>query len=298
MAPAFGAQSMVAPLGAVAVKRPREAWRSASRIQAEWKTLGYLSCPDLGRAEREHARFVSLLSAFGAEIVYLPADPATGLDSIYTHDSALFTNAGALILQTGKIARRGEAAAFQRLCAARQIPILGFVEKEATAEAGDLLWLDSRTLIVGRSFRTNDAGVHCLEQLLEPLGITVVSVDLPHSGGPSEVLHLMSLISLLDVDLAIVYRPLLPIRLVELLEARGIDLLDTPEEEYRSLGTNVLALSPRNLVMVAGNPVTRRRLETTGCRVSQFEGREICRTGAGGPTCLSRPLWRKAQLEL
>ena len=172
------------------------------------------------------------------------------------------------------------------------MPILGAVDGVATAEAGDLIWLDGRTLIAGRGFRTNAAGIERLATLLRPLGIGVIPFELPYWNGPEDVLHLMSFISLLDGGLAVVYRRLLPVPLFELLAERGIQLIDVPDEEYGTLGCNVLAVSPRKVIVVRGNPVTRRRLEAAGCTVTDFDGTEICIPGAGGPTCLTRPLLR------
>ena len=155
-----------------------------------------------------------------------------------------------------------------------------------------MVWLDRRTLLAGRGFRTNAAGIEALAALLNPQGIAVIPVPLPYGSGPEDVLHLMSFISLLDTDLAVVCRRLLPVPLFELLTDRGVELVDVADEEYDTLGCNVLALSPRRVVMVRGSPLTRERLEVAGCRVSEFDGREICVPGAGGPTCLTRPLVR------
>ncbi len=288
----FGGQSMVAPLRRVIVKRPEEAFRTQQRIETEWKPLAYTRPPDLARASHDHARFVSLMAEAEAEILYLPADDRTGLDSLYAHDPVLITDRGAVIFQTGKVARRGEGPAFADAFPRWDVPILGFIEGAATAEAGDMIWLDQGTLLVGRGFRTNAAGIQELSELLLSLSVQVISVELPYWNGPQDVLHLMSFISLLDEDLAAVYLRILPVPLFELLTARGVQLIDVPEEEYPTLGCNVLAISPRNLVMVSGNPITRLRLESAGCKVSEFDGTEICFPGAGGPTCLTRPLLR------
>jgi N-dimethylarginine dimethylaminohydrolase len=283
---------MVAPLRAVVVKRPEEAFGSAEAIDREWKQLAWTRRPNPEVAEAEHRKLVSLLQAAGAQPSFLPADPRTGLDSLYAHDPAIVTDAGAVIFQTGKIARRGEGPAMADAFKSWGIPILGVIEGEATAEGGDMIWLDRRTLIAGRGFRTNERGIERLRELLRPLDVTVIPVPLPYWSGPEDVLHLMSFISLLDADLAVVYRRLLPVPLYELLAERGVALVDVPEEEYMSLGCNVLAVAPRELLMVAGNPLTRTRLQAAGCRVQEFEGTEICFPGAGGPTCLSRPIWR------
>lgn len=283
---------MVAPLRAVAVKRPEDTFGDRQTLEREWRELAWTRRPDPEIAAREHRKLVSLLEAAGARPYFLPKDSRTGLDSLYAHDPALVTDAGAVIFQTGKPARRGEGPAMADAFKSWGFPILGVVDQEATAEGGDMVWLDSRTLIVGRGFRTNRAGIERLSELLRPSGITVVPVPLPYWRGPEDVLHLMSFISLLDTDLAVVYRRLLPVPLFELLVERGITLIDVPDEEYMTLGCNVLAVAPRQLLVVAGNPVTRSRLESAGCTVTEFEGTEICIPGAGGPTCLTRPLLR------
>jgi arginine deiminase len=291
----FGSQSMVARLRRVIVKRPEEAFLSPDHIERQWKDLAYTRPPHIAHAARDHRQFMSLMEDAGVEVLGLPADDRTGLDSLYAHDPVLVTDSGAIILQTGKIARRGEGPAFADALKAWDIPILGvlgIVDGAATAEAGDMVWLDHGTLLVGRGFRTNAAGIESLSALLRSLGVKVIPVPLPYWNGPQDVLHLMSFISLLDDDLAVVYRRLLPVPLFELLTTRGVQLVDVPEAEYDTLGCNVLAVSPRNLIMVKGNPITRSRLESAGCTIAEFDGAEICLPGAGGPTCLTRPLLR------
>jgi N-dimethylarginine dimethylaminohydrolase len=283
---------MVAPLRAVAVKRPEEVFGDGVRIDTEWKDLLWTRRPDPKIASQEHRKLVSLLEAAGASVYLLPEDSRTTIDSLYAHDPVLTTTAGAVILQTGKVARRGEGPAIEDALKSWGMPILGVIDGEATAEAGDMIWLDPTTLLVGRGFRTNQSGVQRLSDLLRPLGVTVIAVPLPYWDGPQDVLHLMSFMSLLDDNLAVVYRRLLPVPLYELLRSRGVELVDVPDQEYMTLGCNVLAVAPRQLVMVAGNPVTRSRLQAAGCRISEFEGMEICIPGAGGPTCLTRPLHR------
>lgn len=287
-----GSQSMVTRLRRVIVKGPETAFRSRDQIATQWKDLGYLRPPDLDRAARDHASFMKLMTDAGAEVLYLPSDDRTNLDSLYAHDPVLITDRGAIVFQTGKAARRGEGPAFADAFKSWDVPILGTIDGAATAEAGDMVWLDHDTLLVGRSFRTNALGIERLSELLQPLGVTVVPFELPYWSGPQDVLHLMSFISLLDDDLAAVYRRLIPVPLFELLMVAGVELVDVPDEEYDSMGCNVLALSPRNVVMVSGNPVTRARLEAAGCTVHEIDGSEICLPGAGGPTCLTRPLYR------
>ena len=288
----FGGQSMVTPLRAVAVKRPEDAFRGRIAIADQWRALGYNRPPNPDRAAEEHRLFVSLLREAGAEVLYLPADDRTGLDSLYAHDPVLITDAGAVVFQMGKNLRQGEGPAFVDALRQWGIPILGYISGAATAEAGDMVWLDSRTLLVGRGFRTNAAGVEALMALMRPLGVTVLAFHLPYGNGPEDVLHLMSLMSMLDHDLAVVHRPMLPVPLFELLAGRGMRLVDVAADEYPTMGCNVLAVAPRKVVMIRGNSVTRSRLEAAGCTVAEFDGSAICFPGSGGPTCLTRPLWR------
>jgi len=283
---------MVAPLRAVVVKRPEEAFADAARIEKEWRDLRWTRSPNLRLAAEEHRQLVSALESAGARVYLLPKDDRTNIDSLYAHDPVLMTDAGAVVLQMGKPARRGEGPAVADAMRAWDMPILGVVDGEAMAEGGDMIWLDSRTLLIGRGFRTNQRGIERISDLLKPLGVTVIPVPLPYGDGPQDVLHLMSFMSLLDGNLAVVNRRLLPVPLFELLSERGVQLIDVAEEEYMTLGCNVLAIAPRQLLMIAGNPITRERLEAAGCIVSEFEGTEICLPGAGGPTCLTRPVLR------
>ncbi len=283
---------MIATLRRVAVKRPRDAFRDAATIAAEWKALNYTAPPDLDAAEKEFDAFVRVLEGCGAEVLNLPPDARTGLDSLYPHDPGLVTDAGAVLFRTGKIARRGEAPAMADAFKAWGIPVLGTVDGPATAEGGDTLWLDHDTLAVGRGFRTNAAGVGSLRNLLGPVGVSVLDFHLPYGSGPADVLHLQSFISLLDTNLAVVFRRLLPVPLFEWLADRGVGLIDIPDEEYATQACNVLALAPRRLIMLERNPVTRRRMEAAGCEVHVVKGDEIAFKGSGGPTCLTRPVLR------
>lgn len=288
----FGGHSMVAPLRRVIVKRPTEAFRTADRIAAEWGPLGYTAPPDLMDAAIEHAEFVRLVQSTGAEVLYLDTDDRTGLDSIYTHDPALITDRGMIIFQTGKVARRGEGPALADALKAWGVPVLATIDRGARAEGGDLMWLDPHTLLAGRGFRTNAAGIDALGRVLAPLDVRVVEVELPYWNGPDECLHLMSFISMLADDLAVVYPTMMPVPLYELLRERRIELVEIPDDEVMTQGCNVLAIAPRQVVMLGGSPVTRGRLEAAGCTVHEFDGVEISLKGAGGPTCLTRPILR------
>ena len=256
-----------------------------------WAAYGWRSSPDASRAVAEHEAFRAELERAGAAVEIGSARTADDPDAIYAYDPILLTDAGAILLRPGKEGRRAEPDAAADDLSARGIGIAGRLEAPATAEGGDLFWLDRSTLLAGRSYRTNDDGIAQLRALLGP-SIDVVVFDLPHLHGPDECLHLMSFISPLDTDLAVVYLPLVPVRLMDLLRERDIGLVEVPEEEFASMGPNVLALGPRVALALDGNPETRRRMERAGVDVRTYVGEEISRKGDGGPTCLTRPLER------
>ncbi|HET9225991.1 MAG TPA: arginine deiminase family protein [Thermoanaerobaculia bacterium] len=276
---------MVEPLRRVLVKRPDEAF--AVDDPERWH---YTSRPDLDEARREHDALVEILAGAGAEVIDHPESQPDRADAIYVFDPALVTDRGAVILRMGKELRRGEEGAMARRLREIGVPILGGLGGEATAEGGDLLWLDSSTLAVGQGFRTNAEGLRQLREIL--LGIEVLPVELPYFTGPEACLHLLSLISLVDHDLAVVYPPLVPVSFWKLLHDRGFRIVEVPEEEFPTQGPNVLALAPGKCLMLEGNPVTRERLERAGCEVLTYRGREISLKAEGGPTCLTRPIWR------
>jgi dimethylargininase len=272
---------MTAPLRRVLVRRPGSTER--------WREFGWRAEPDAARILDEHEALVRTIEEAGVDVVVAPALDSV-LDAIYVHDAAAVTAAGAILLRPGKTLRQVEVDAIERDLVAAGIDIVARLDPPATAEGGDMLWLDDRTLVVGRGYRTNDEGVDALRAALPD--VDVVAVDLPYYHGRDEVMHLLSLVSPLADDLALVYLPLMPVRLVELLERRGIALVKVPDEEFESMGCNVLALAPRRALALDGNPETRRRLEAAGVEVLVYSGEELSRKGDGGPTCLTRPLRR------
>jgi len=283
----YGSQSMVEPLRRVLVRRPDEAF--AVDDPARWH---YAGRPDLRLAREEHDALVDVLRRAGAEVI-VDDEPQPGrADAIFVHDPALVTDHGAVILRMGKTLRRGEESAMARCLEAAGVPVLYTLHGEALAEGGDLLWLDHDTLAVGQGFRTNAEGLRQLDEALSGLGVDLIAVPLPYWGGSEACLHLMSLISLVDRHLAVVYRPLLPIPFCRLLDERGFRLVEVPAREFPTMGPNVLALAPGRCLMLDGNPITRARLEAAGCRVETYRGHEISLKAEGGPTCLTRPIWR------
>jgi dimethylargininase len=278
----YGCQSMTGELRRVLVRAPR-----AEDLDG-WRTCSWRAEPDARRIAEEHEAFCALLDGAGVEVVHAES-PAENPDAIYTYDPALVANDGALLLHPGKKCRGGEVDAIAADLERAGVPIAGRLAEPAWAEGGDCCWLDERTLLVGCGYRTNEVGIARLRELLPE--VDVIAYDLPHWHGPGEVMHLMSLISPLAPDLAVVYAPLVPARLAQLLEEREVELIEVPDEEFESLGSNVLALAPRVALAVEGNPGTRERMERAGVEVLTYPGKELSK-GDGGPTCLTRPLLR------
>jgi dimethylargininase len=284
----YGCQSMIAPLRRVLVKRPDEAFAMVDPVSWHYKGR-----PDLEKAQREHDHLTGILREAGAEVAYHEDVPSGLADALYVHDPAIVTDHGAIILKMGKDLRRGEEAAMAQRLEALGVPVRYTLHGQARAEGGDLLWIDHDTLAVGLGFRTNGEGLRQLIQALAGLGITIRPVELPYHLGPETCLHLMSLVSIVDVDLAVIYPPLFSVAFWQYLQERGFRLIPVPSEEFATMGTNVLALAPGKCLMLEGNPSTIKRLEEAGCQVFTFRGDEICRKAEGGPTCLTRPILRE-----
>jgi N-dimethylarginine dimethylaminohydrolase len=279
-------QSDVAPLQTVLVRRPDAAFGNAEPVR--WH---YVSQPDLDEAQKEHDALVRLLREHsGAEVVYHVNPLPDHADAIYVRDPVLMCAQGAIILQMGKDLRRGEERALEMTLTQLGIPIHARLTGEATAEGGDLLWIDAKTLAVGVGFRTNMEGVRQLQAALP--NVDVLPFHLPYGDGPDACLHLMSFVSMIDDDLAVVHLSQMPVPFYQLLVKRGIKMVEVPGNEYQAMATNVLALGPRKCLMLDGNPVTKARLEAAGCKVWTYKGEEISRKAEGGPTCLTRPIAR------
>ena len=291
MSRGYGAQSMVAPLRRVVMRRPGEAMAAAD--PGRWH---YASAIDLGPARAAHDAFADALRDWGVEVLYHEEPLPEHADSVFVFDPALVTDAGAVLLRMGKELRRGEEEPLGRTLQACGVPLYGRLEGDARCEGGDTMWLDHDTLAVGRGFRSNGEGVSQLRGLLGPLGITVLDYDLPYFTGPDACLHLLSLISPVDVDLAVAYPPLMPTAFWEELRRRGVRLLEVPEDEFlRTQATNVLTVAPRRCIMLDGSPVTRQLLEEADCEVVTFPGEPLSFKAEGGPTCLTRPVLRDAE---
>jgi N-dimethylarginine dimethylaminohydrolase len=288
----MGSLSEVEGLTRVLVKSPEAAFVDAGRVGAQWLSLGFAAPPSLSAAIVEYEHFLDVIRATGAVIDFLPPDDRTTLDSIYARDASVVCAHGVVVCRMGKALRAGEPSAQEDALRRLDIPVAGRVVEPGCLEGGDVVWLDDRTVAVGRGYRTNDEGIRQFRALLADSIDELIVVPLPHWRGPGDVLHLMSLISPVDHDLAVVYSPLLPVPFRERLVDRGYSLVDVPSDEFETMGANVLALAPRHCVMLAGNPRTRGALERAGAAVVEYVGDEISVKGAGGPTCLTRPLRR------
>jgi N-dimethylarginine dimethylaminohydrolase len=286
------AQSEIGRTQRILLKHVREAFRGPEAIASEWQALNFTAPPDFGRAMDEYVAFAATLAANGATLDYLPPARDVGLDSLYVRDASVVCDRGVILCEMGKPQRAGEPSAQAEAFRALGVPIVGTVRPPGRLEGGDVVWLNERTLAVGRAYRTNDEGIRQLRALLADTIDELIVVPLPHWRGPSDVFHLMSIISPVDRDLAVVYSPLLPVPFRERLVSLGLAFVEVPDEEFDSMGANVLAIAPRRCVTVAGNPRTRARLEQAGAAVVEYEGREISLKGGGGPTCLTRPISR------
>jgi dimethylargininase len=281
---AYGAQSMTAHLREVLVKRPGPAFERAFEDPAH----GYRHPVDLRRAMAEHDAFSGLLARLGVNVHELGTETDSP-DLVYQFDPLLVTDRGAIRLRSGKPSRQGEDAAIEAWTLERGIPTIGRIEAPGTVDGGDTFWLRPDLFCIGRSLRTNRAGAG---QLAALVGGRVEVFDVPYGDGPDECLHLLSVISPVADDLAVVYLPLLPAGLYDLLREEAVRMIEVPPEEFPTLGCNVLAVRPGVVVLAEGNPIVARRLADAGCEVHTYPAAEIGINGSGGPTCLTRPILR------
>ncbi len=280
----FGGQSNVAPLREALLKAPGEAFGKAYDNPA----YGFLHDCDLEVAKREHAAFADLLSSLGTTVRLLDVE-IDSPDLLYAYDPLIVTDKGAIPLRPGKPNRVPEAAAIESWTSAHGIPTAGRIEAPGTIEGGDTFWLRPDLFCIGRTLRTNQAGA---DQLAALVGGDVRIFDVPYWKGPAELVHLMSVISPIADDLAVVFMPLLPVGLWQLLNDLGYRLIDVPEEEYPTLGVNVLAVRPGVVIAAEGNPVTAAAMAALGVEVHTYPAFEIGMNGSGGPTCMTRPILR------
>lgn len=274
------------------LKSAESSFYSEKQLSNQWEELQFISKPNFNESLKEYQAFQLFLANKNIELSFFPEDKKTWIDSIYCRDASIATDFGMIICNMGKKGRLYEPKAQLEVYQKNDIDILGEIKFPGTLEGGDVAWLDLNTLAVGHTYRTNEEGIRQLKSLLQPKGIEVIVVELPHYKGKEDVFHLMSILSPVDKNLAVVYSPLMPIKFRNELLQRGIQLIDVPDGEFESMGCNVLAVAPRDCLMVDGNPITKKLLENAGCQVFSYKGREISVKGGGGPTCLTRPMER------
>lgn len=286
----YGVSSMIGQLRKVALLKPSDAL-----INADPKKWHYGSAFKPEKIMDVHESFTKMLIKNGVEVFWIDDQSTVIADAVFTYDASLMTNNGAILMSPGKLARAGEQELHKTFYESCEIPIIGSISGDARAEAGDTLWIDEKTLVVGRGFRTNQQGVDQIKGMLEPFGVEIFVFDLPFYKGADACLHLMSLVSLVDIRVALVALPLLPVGFYKLLKSRNFQIIEAPYDEFESsstLSTNVLAISPGNCIMLSNLPSTTKKLEEFGINVQVFNGHALCVGCEGGPTCLTRPLLR------
>ena len=288
----FGCQDMTSTIRKVLIKDPKSAYKNQANIDTQYNELNYFGKPDFEISLKDYDSFKSILHNNGIEIHYLPSDDITSLDSIYTHDPCLVSNSGVILCSMGKDLRRKEPGMISNYFESLGIPIIGRISSPGKLEGGDIVWIDNRTVAVGVGYRSNFEGIMQLKQILSDDIDEIIPVHLPHWTGPADCLHLMSNVSPIDENLFLVYSKLLPVSFREYLLSRKIKLIEVPDEEYESMGCNVLAIAPRKVIMIEGNNITKKILEDEGVEIFTYPGLEISNKGAGGPTCLTRPFLR------
>ena len=288
----FGCQDMTSTIRKVLIKDPKSAYKNQANIDTQYNELNYFGKPDFEISLKDYDSFKSILHNNGIEIHCLPSDDITSLDSIYTHDPCLVSNSGVILCSMGKDLRRKEPGMISNYFESLGIPIIGRISSPGKLEGGDIVWIDNKTVAVGVGYRSNFEGIMQLKQILSDDIDEIIPVHLPHWTGPADCLHLMSNVSPIDENLFLVYSKLLPVSFREYLLSRKIKLIEVPDEEYESMGCNVLAIAPRKVIMIEGNNITKKILEDEGVEIFTYPGLEISNKGAGGPTCLTRPFLR------
>jgi len=288
----YGCQSMFKKIERILIKHPKDAFMSQENLKKTWQIFNYTSEPDYETVLKEYEVFESIIKENVSNIDYLPQSDNVGIDSIYTHDSVKITERGAIFFNTGKILRQKEGIEVEKKFRELGIDTLGWIHSPGMIEGGDVVWIDEKTVAIGRGYRTNDEGIRQFKELTKDFIDEYIIVQMPHADGEKECLHLMSIISIIDANLAVVYSRYMPVSFREYLIARGFELVEINDEEYKNLGSNVLALEPRVCILMEGNRDIYDKLYKKGCKLYTYPGRELSFKGTGGPTCLTCPVTR------
>ena len=288
----YGCQSMVGKIESILIKKPEQVFISQEHLNETWEEFKYFGCPDYEKVLDEYKVFEKYITENVENVYYLPQDDRTGLDSIYTHDPLKITKKGAIYFPMGKVLRGREYQATREFLEGIGVPTLGEIKAPGKMEGGDVLWIDEKTVAIGRGYRTNDEGIRQFKDLTKDIIDEYIIVPMPHGDGVDACLHLMSIISFVDVDKAVVYSKYMPVFFREYLIDRGIQLIEAEDDEYDYLGTNLLALEPGKVILIDGCPKIEGKLRDMGIEVMTYEGREVSYRGTGGPTCLTCPITR------
>ncbi len=288
----YGCQSMHKKIDRILIKHPKDAFISQKNLSKSWESFNYTSEPVYETVLKEYEVFENIIKENVANVDYLPQSENVGLDSIYTHDSLKITQQGAIFFNTGKVLRQKEGYEVEKKFKDLGIDTLGWIQSPGKIEGGDVVWIDEKTVAIGRGYRTNDEGIRQFKEITKDIVDQYIIVPMPHADGEAECLHLMSIISIVDADLAVVYSRYMPVPFREFLIERGFDLVEVNDEEYENLGSNVLALAPRVCVLMEGNQDIYDKLDQKGCKLYTYPGAELSFKGTGGPTCLTCPVTR------
>lgn len=288
----YGCQSMVGKIESILIKHPKEAFVSQENLDKTWEEYKFFGCPDYEKVLEEYGAFEKIIKDYVPNVHYLPYDERTGLDSIYAHDPLKITKNGAIYFPMGKAVRSREYLATKAYLESIGIPTLGEIKAPGKMEGGDILWMDEKTVAIGRGYRTNDEGIRQFKELTKDIIDEYIIVQMPHADGVDACLHMMSIISYLDHNKAAVYSKYMPVVFRELLLERGCQLIECNDKEYDYLGTNMLALEPGVVVFIDGCPDMQKKMEDAGVKVLTYKGHEVSYRGTGGPTCLTAPLYR------
>ncbi|OUV01434.1 MAG: hypothetical protein CBC40_08105 [bacterium TMED80] len=292
MQPIFNCNNMVDPIKKILLNHPKNAFFNQKKIDSEFKELNFFDAPDYNESLHEYEAFIDILKSHNIEMYFLDRKNTNTIDSIYAHDPFIISNDGAIICNMGKKNRVSEIENIKIFLKNNDIPILGEISAPGKLEGGDIVWIDKHNIAVGIGYRSNIEGAKQLGEILSGIVKNVISVPLPHWNGPSDCLHLMSNLSPIDSNLFLVYSRLLPVQFIQYLEESKIELIEVPFEEYETMACNVLAIAPREIIMLEGNPITKKLLEKQNVIVHTYKGSEISLKGSGGPTCLTKPLLR------
>jgi len=292
MLPIFNCNNMVDPIKKILLNHPKNAFFNQNKINSEFKELNFFDAPDYNESLNEYEAFIDILKFHNIELYFLDGDNTNTIDSIYAHDPFIISNDGAIICNMGKKNRISEIENVKIFLKNNEIPIIGEISAPGKLEGGDIVWIDKYNIAIGIGYRSNIEGAKQLGEILSGCVKNIIPVPLPHWNGPNDCLHLMSNLSPIDSNLFLVFSKLLPVQFIQYLKENKIELIEVPFNEYETMACNVLAIAPREVIMLEGNPITKKLLENENVIVHTYKGSEISLKGAGGPTCLTKPFLR------